>query len=230
MNRVSNILKISALRKAAVSAAIVAGLSVTATTFAGRYDRDDHRPDPRDRRFDRHDVRVDEHRTDVHVNIDLNGGYAHPMQRVEERTTQVWVEPVYRSVCDRVWVAPVYRTETTRQWRDAEVINETRQVWIPDRWEERTSRGGWRDGCRDGHAERVLVERGHYETRTVPVIVKEAGWHNVDTQVVVCDGHFEEVQRQELIAPGHYETRVDRVACAPERIEPRFGWYFGFGR
>src|SRR5438093_10752719 len=63
--------------------------------------------------------------------------------RYEEQTTSVWVEPVYRTTCDRVWVEPEYRTTCDRVWHDAQVQNLEERVWVPARFEVR--RGEHRD-------------------------------------------------------------------------------------
>jgi len=59
------------------------------------------------------------------------------------------VEPVYEIREVRVWVDPVYRTVCDH-------------VWVPDRFEDRQVVSYWH-GFRRVHIERVLVQQGHYE-------------------------------------------------------------------
>jgi hypothetical protein len=59
------------------------------------------------------------------------------------------VEPVYETREVRVWVDPVYRTVCDH-------------VWVPDRFEDREVVHRWR-GRRQVYVERVLVQPGHYE-------------------------------------------------------------------
>ena len=81
------------------------------------------------------------HRDDVHVDfrftphgptIDIR----HDEPVFENREVRVWVDPVYRTVCDR--------------------------VWVPDRFEDRDVVHYWH-GMRRVSVERVLVEPGHYQ-------------------------------------------------------------------
>lgn len=96
----------------------------------------------------------------------------------------MWVEPFYRTICERVWIEPVYRTECER-------------VWVPDRFEIRETPEGYGRNARIVRRE-VLVEAGHYAT--------------VERQVIAQYGRWENVERQELVSPGHYEFRTDRIA------------------
>ncbi len=118
---------------------------------------------------------------------------------VVDHVDQVWVEPEYRTVCDRVWVAPV--TE------DREV-----HTWVPDRYE----------------LQDVVYHEGHHRfVRQEEVLVEPA--HDVceRQQVVVTPGHYEDVQRQVLVTPGHYEDRVQPVVVEPQhetRIDVLGGW------
>ena len=120
----------------------------------------DHRFDTRDRdRGDRYENRG-------HVNIEVRGGgYEYRPVVREER---VWVEPVYRTVCDRVWVEPV----TQREIYD--------RVWVPDRYEWRET-VCWEYGRRVVRGQSVLVEPGHFEDRC--------------REVVIVPGHYEVVNR-----------------------------------
>jgi hypothetical protein len=152
-----------------VASTIFASATVFADDRGDRYRRHDDREHGHGRYHDRH--------TDVRVDINLGRSF------YEERVTRVWVEPVYRTVCDRVWIEPVHKTVCDR-------------VWVPDRWEvRRVVHGHGRHQC--VRYERVLVERGHYETR--------------ERSVLVCDGRWETVERQELVTPGHWEERVEHV-------------------
>src|SRR5439155_26646281 len=123
--------------------------------------------------------RHDDHRDNRRINVDIHIGSRQPEYEVRE--TRVWVPAEYRTVTDRRWVEPVYRTEVER-------------VWVPDRYEEREVCDGPRGRV---HVERVLVDRGHYETR--------------QHQVCVSEGHWETCDRQELVREGHYEVRTERV-------------------
>jgi hypothetical protein len=100
-------------------------------------------------------------------------------------TTRAWVEPVYRTECDRVWVPAVTQDVCDRVWVDTTYA--TRDVV--------QYRHGWRQVVR----ENVGVIPGHYEDR-----------HRT---VVVTEGHFDNVDRQVLVTPGHWEDRL--VAQAP---------------
>jgi hypothetical protein len=82
------------------------------------------------------------HRDDVHVDFrfgphgpSIDFRHVEP-ERYENREVRVWVEPVYRTVCDR--------------------------VWVPDRFEDREVVRYWR-GRRRVSVERVLCEPGHYQ-------------------------------------------------------------------
>jgi hypothetical protein len=112
------------------------------------------------------------------------------------QTTQIWVEPVYRTVTDRVWVAPVTTTAVQR-------------MAVPAQY-------GWSnvvvyDAFGRGHIrpQRVEISPAHYEDQAV--------------QVVVTPGHFEEQTHQELVSPGHYQTQVVQtpvvVQPVPARVE-----------
>jgi hypothetical protein len=161
--------------------AVAAALPTSA--MAGRYGDDRSRDRDRDVRDYRDSDRHDRGRVDVDFRRD-----SAPAPSCE--TTEVWVEPVYRTVYERVWVEAVVR-------RDCE------RVWVPDRYEVRdvVRREGRHDVIR---REQVLVERGHYA--------------DVARDVVVTPGHFADVPRQELVCAGHFE-RVERVAVAPPRRE-----------
>jgi len=105
---------------------------------------------------------------------------------IEERTTRVWIEPVYRTVYDQVWIEPVYRDECDR-------------VWVPDQYAIREV-VVWDCGRRIVRRQRVLVCPGHFE--------------DVHRRVLVCAGRWETVARQELVCAGHWKTRTERVPVA----------------
>jgi hypothetical protein len=160
----------------------------------------DHRADDRRRDYEDHD-RL---QTDVHLDIHIGRPPYEPV--CEERTTRVWIEPTYRTVCDRVWVEPVYRTECDR-------------VWEPDRFAYRDVVYRDRHGRRVIRQERILVEPGH--------------WRNIERQVLICEGHWESVERQELVTPGHWEYRTERVQVGERRDDAGFGiggWFASLTR
>jgi hypothetical protein len=120
--------------------------------------------------------------------------------------TQVWVEPVYRTVSERQWVPATYRTVSDRVWVEPVVRNDCARVLVADRYE-------WRDvvhyeyGYRRVIRERVLVEPAHYVDQPQTAVVTPGHYEDVQRQELVCDGHWETVERQELVYPGHWETR-----------------------
>lgn len=173
-----------------ILAAAAALMIVPAATFAHDRDHDDH---------DRWNATGG-----VRVNFDF--GRPH----VEERATQVWVEPVYQTAVDHVWVAPTYRTVTDRVWCPPVTQNVTQRVWIPDRFEGRDV-VRYEHGRRCIVRENVLVAPGHYEDRVTQVEVTPGHYDEAQHQELVCAGHYEDVQRQVLVAPGHFETRVAEI-------------------
>lgn len=88
----------------------------------------------------------DRFRFDIHV--DNRGIAIAPVPVYENREVRVWVDPVYRTVCDH--------------------------VWVPDRFEWRDVAYGYH-GRRVYH-ERVLVEPGHYEDVQRQEIVTPGHW------------------------------------------------------
>jgi hypothetical protein len=142
-----------------------------AATFAHGHDDDRH---DYDRRHD------DDRRWDATGGIRVGFDLGHP--RIEERTTQVWVEPVYRTVIDHVWCPPTTQNVTT-------------QVLVPDRYEQRDV-FHYERGRRFIVRDNILVVPAHYEDQI---------------QQVVTPGHYDDVQRQELVTPGHYETRIAEI-------------------
>jgi hypothetical protein len=117
---------------------------------------------------------------DFGTGIDIGRTHRPEPVRVERR---VWVEPIYRDVCERVWVEPIYRTVEER-------------VWVPDRYEQRVSYEGWGNRRRTV-VTTLLVECGHWEIRP--------------RQVLVRDGYWQEVRRKALVTPGHWETVCEDV-------------------
>ena len=125
---------------------------------------------------------------------------------IQER--RVWVEPVYRTVCEQQWVPAVYRTVCDRVWVAPVFQKVCERVWVPDRYEKRRI-------IHENHlvtVERVLVECCHYEDRPREVVVTPGHFQDVQRQELVCDGHYQNVERQELVCAGHWETRCDEVA------------------
>ncbi len=175
MTRISSILKNRSTRTCAIATAALSGLLTLTAAAPAAGSRDWHH----DRDWDHGDHHDRDSRTDVRIDVNIG----RPAPRYEDRTTRVWVEPVYRTCTDRVWVEPVTRDECER-------------VWVPDRWERRdVVHGRGRD--RWMSCENVLVERGH--------------WVEQHRTVVVCEGHWETRDRQEMVAPGHWEYRTERV-------------------
>jgi hypothetical protein len=171
-----------------LGAAAIPAIAAADDDHGGRY----HNARQTDRYYrDRHDHARDTHdRTRTDVRIDINLGRPRYEPVYEERTTRVWVEPVYRTVCERVWIEPVYRKELDR-------------VWVPDRWEYRDVVHRDRHGHRVIRRQRVLVERGH--------------WDTIERSVLACEGYFKTVERQELVSPGHWEYRTERVQVGERR-------------
>ncbi len=157
----------------------VAALGAIPTSAMAGHDRDDDRHYRDDDR--RYSERHEDHgavRFDVgRVGFDIRFGErpiivaAPPV--CEERTTQVWVEPVYRTVSDRRWVEPQYTTVTER-------------VWCPDQIEVREVRHGRRIV-----RERVCIVPGHFDLVTRQQQVCDGRWENVDRQECVAQGHYE---------------------------------------
>ena len=207
----------SRLMAAALSAAVLGAVPSTslaehwgndrgpAPAYRGRVESRDGYDNRNDRRDDHGGGRIDIH---------LGGPTWDRPPVIEERTAQVWVEPVYRTVSERVWVPAEYRTVTDRVWREPVVQRVRQNVWVPDRYEDRDI-GRWEHGRRVIVRERVLVAPGHYELRNCDVVVVPGHYEDITRQELVCDGHWAMVNREELICPGHWETRVERVAVGP---------------
>ncbi|HSV13087.1 MAG TPA: hypothetical protein VLI90_02425 [Tepidisphaeraceae bacterium] len=175
-----------------------------ASALAGRHDD-----------FDRRDYR-DHDRGDLRIGLDLPGIVVEhrytppPCDPVE---TRVWVEPVYRTVCDRQWMPATYRTVCDRVWVEPVTRTVCDRVYVPDRYE-------WRDvvryeyGYRRVARERVLVEPAHYVEQPHQIVVTPGHYQDVQRQELVCDGHWDNVEHQELVTPGHWETR-ERIVERP---------------
>ena len=176
------------LAGAAAVAALGAGPSLAQ---ADRYDRGGYDRGGYDRggygryREDRVDVRIGDR------------------DRCEER--RIWVEPVYRTVCDKVWAEPVYRTECERVWCEPVYKTVCEKAWAPDRYEVRETEC-YERGRRVIHRERFLVERGHYFEENRQVLVTPGHWDNVEHRICVSEGRWTQMERREVVAPGHWET------------------------
>ena len=129
----------------------------------------------------------------------------------------MWVDPVYRTVCDRVWCPAEYRTVCDRVWREPLVQDRCERVWIEPIYEVRTvvryDSCGRRIICR----ERCQVAPGHWEERHRQVVVSPAHWDAIERQELVSDAHWKTIERQELVTPGHWE---ERIVSAPAPTPP----------
>lgn len=161
-----------------------------------------------------HDVHID---VAVPVVVDPGPDACPPPVQVAR---QVWVEPVYRTVCDRQWVEPVTRTCTDHVWIPPVTTTAApAAVWVPDQY-------AWREGVSYdayGYPRRcrvqVLVAAGHYQTTGGGTVVVTPGYYQDVTRTeVVAVGHWQDVQRQEVVAAGHWETRVDVIAPTPPPV------------
>jgi len=156
--------------KFAIAGAAAVALGAPAITQAADYrgDRhDDHREVRHD--YDRHDYRHDDR---ARVAVQLNLGRFQPERRV-------WVEPVYRTVCERHWCEPVYQTVCE-------------QVLVPAVYEDRQVQ---------------FYEHGRLCTRIEHVLVSPEHSEKRDRQVCVTEGHWDTIDRQELVADGHWDFR-----------------------
>lgn len=211
--------------------AVAAIVAVPSFAMADRDDRDRNRVAPRTHYYDRapeRDRSSDRGRSDyrggssssgsVHIDV-RTGGTICESPVLMDRATQVWVEPVYRTVCDKVWVEPVYRSVCEKVWVMPVVEKRVERVWVPER---RELRSVWRG--------RVMTQEwvcvaGHYEDVSRDVVVVAGHYEDVPKQVLVREGYWQNVERQELVCAGHWETRVDRVAMAQPAV--REGFHFG---
>jgi hypothetical protein len=204
----------------AISLAALAALPSTA--LAGdRYDHDDRYD--RGSRYSRDDDwRGRDFAARVDVAIRSGGSWERvspaPVPCAEER---VWVEPVYRTVCDRAWVPATYRTVIDKVWVEPVVEHRTDRVWVPDRYETRDVVGYDQYGRRCTRREQVLVECGHFAYRPCDVVVTPGYFKECPRQELVCDGHWDNVERQELVSAGHWEVRPVIAAAPGPRYEDR---------
>jgi hypothetical protein len=196
MNTLLNNLKVSGSKRLAVLALATAGVSSLFAANAHAGDRYGH------------DSRGGE---SVAIGVQIGGGGWRGDDNCEVRETRVWVEPVYRTVCEKVWVEPVYKTTCDRVWVAPVTRTVCEKVWVPDRYECRTVVHRDRHGYTFRSEERVLVERGHFTSVERVVEVCAGHFDNVERQEPVCAGHFDNVERQEVVAPGHWEIRRERV-------------------
>ena len=98
----------------------------------------------------------------------------------------IWVEPVYRIVCERIWHEPVYQTVRDRIWVEGHYIVSTDVS---------------HDRCNEPaivylHMPARVWVPGHYET--------------IERRICVSRGYWETVRIKELITPGHWETAACR--------------------
>ena len=157
---------------------------------------------------------------DINLDIDIAAPHRHVDPPVcEDRPVQVWVEPVYQTVCDRHWVEPVYQTVTERVWCPPVTKNECVRVWVPERYEDHRVRRMTPYGVIFS-TERVCIP-GHYEDQTRQVVITPGHYDDIQRQQLVCDGHWETSDRQVLVTPGHYETHIQRVEVQRSHIEER---------
>lgn len=148
---------------------------------------------------DRNDrQRIEMRERSEHNDRDAHGGFEFRDGCDNDR---IWVEPVYRTVCDQRWVEPVYRTVTDRVWCPPVVQQVHERIRVPDKYKyEAVDTFG-----RTGMLRQKLVAPGHYEEVCRDVVVKPGHYDEVSRQELVCGGHYENVERQELVTPGHFE-------------------------
>ncbi len=150
------------------------------------------------------------------LDIDVPVAVEDHQDRCEVR--RVWVEPVYRTVCDRQWVEPTYQTVTERVWIAPTESSRTERVYVPEQYGYRDvvrcDEWGRRRVCR----EQVLICAAHYEDRQVGCVEIPGHYQDVTRQQIVCDGHWQRCERQQLVCAGHWETRG-----APVYVESRGG-------
>jgi hypothetical protein len=126
-----------------------------------------------------------------------------PPQVCEER---VWLDPVYRTVCDKHWCEPVYRTVCDRVWIEPVTRTEYERQWIPDRFEWRNV-DTYANGHRYVERQSVLVEAAHWGDVPHTVIITPGRYEDRPRQELVSAGHFETTEHQELVSAGHWEVR-----------------------
>ncbi len=145
-----------------------------------------------------------------------------PPQPVVYDPARVWVEPVYRTVCDRQWVPATYRTVDAQVWVPATTTAAaTRRVFVPDQcgWQTVVAFDRWGRPCRT--RQWVVLVPAHDEDRCDAAVVTPAHYETVQQQQLVCEGHWADVERQELVAPGHWEASYVAAPCLPPRAELR---------
>lgn len=122
--------------------------------------------------------------------FDLSIRFGDPVVRRPDCVTQIWVEPVYRTVSERVRVEPVYKT-----------ICE--DVCVPAR-HETTERVCFEHGRRVTRLERVLIP-AHTERVERRVCMSEGRYDCVEHRVVVCAGHYETQTLAVEVSHRHWE-------------------------
>lgn len=217
------------LRTKLMAMGLLAGTLGLSPTLAraddnGRYgDRDgrDYRHGD-ERRYDRRDSDRDRRdRTDVKV--DINFG-SRPRPRYTERRVRYWIEPEFKTVCERVWVEPVYRTTTERVWVEPVFKTVYEVVCVPARYEMReiSTRIG---PARVSHRERVLVEPESTRRVATEVLVSDGYWKTTERRVCVSEGRWNNVEQQVCVSEGRWDYRVERVEVDRDtetRVDFRF--------
>ena len=214
--------------RAVLGAAVIGVVPTAALADHHDYDRHDWGHDS-----GRHEWRHDDHdrgRGGGFVGIEIGGGsydrcpppvaicpppVCPPPPVCEER---VWVEPVYRTVCDRHWVEAVYRTVCDHVWIEPVTRTECERAWVPDRYEWRNI-DHWANGRRYISREYLLVEAAHWADVPHEVVIVPGHYEDRPRQELVCGGHWESCDRQEVVCGGHWETRPVVVA-APVFVAP----------
>src|SRR4051794_5560599 len=85
--------------------------------------------------YNRGDRYRDHDRGDVRIGFDLPGIAIEPRNAppvCEPSESRVWVEPTYRTVCDRRWVPATYRTVCDRVWVEPVMRMVCDRVYVPD--------------------------------------------------------------------------------------------------
>ena len=230
--------KLAHFAKISSASAAVRGLlaapaigAMPTVALAHRHDRDDFRRHEWRRDDDRHDRDHGGGRFDIRI----GGGTYDPCPPPPICPPQVcppqvcpprpavceqsaWVEPVYRTVCDRRWVEPAYRTVCDRVWIEPVTRTECERTWIPDRYEWRNI-DQWANGRHYTAHEYVLVEPAHRADVPHTVVIAPGHYEDRPRQELVCEGHFESFDCQEVVVPGHWETRPVIVAAPLPRYE-----------
>ena len=95
---------------------------------------------------------------------------------------------------DRVWVEPVYRTVCDHVWREAVTEDRCERVWVPDQFQDQLVGHG-----RHQWVEHVLVTPAHYEDHHEAIVIQPGHWEDVQRQELVAPGHWED--RRVVIVP-----------------------------